>query len=64
MSYSSNRFVFKTFISKQIAENWFAALLEISDKFIIKFNVFRYMILQFRLKTVWEISKPYFLTLK
>ena len=63
--YSSIRFVFETvFISEQIAENRFGALLEISDKFITKFNVFSYMILQFRLKTVWKISKPYCMTLK
>ena len=63
--YSSIRFVFeKAFISEQIAENRFGALLEISDKFITKFNVFSYMILQFRLKTVWKISKPYCMTLK
>ena len=63
--YSSIRFVFeKAFISEQIAENRFGALLEISDKFTTKFNVFGYMILQFRLKTVWKISKPYCMTLK
>ena len=63
--YSSISFVFETvFISEQIAENRFGALLEISDKFITKFNVFSYMILQFRLKTVWKISKPYCMTLK
>ena len=63
--YSSIRFAFKTaFISEQIAENRFGALSEISDKFITKFNVFSYMILQFRLKTVWKISKPYCMTLK
>ena len=63
--FSSNRFVFETaFISQQIAENRFGTLLEISDKFITKFNVFSYMILQFRLKTVWKISKPYCMTLK
>ena len=63
--YSSIRFVFETvFISEQIAENRFGALLEISDKFITKFNVFSYMILQFRFKTVWKISKPYCMTLK
>ena len=51
--YSSIRFVFETaFISEQIAGNGFGALLEISDKFITKFNVFNYMILHFRLKTV------------
>ena len=51
--YGSIRFVFLTvFISKQIAENRFEALLEISDKFITEFNVFSYMILQFRFKTV------------
>ena len=33
----------------------FGSLLEISDKFITKLNVFSYMILQFRLKTVWKI---------
>ena len=63
--YSSIRFIFETaFISEQIAENRFGALLEISDKFITKFNVFSCMILQFRLKTVWKISKPYCMTLK
>ena len=41
-------FVFETvFISEQIAENRFAFLLQISDKFITKLNVFSYMILQF-----------------
>ena len=63
--YSSIRFVFETvFISEQIAENRFEALLEISDKSITKFNVFSQMILQFRLKTVWKISKTYCMTLK
>ena len=63
--YSSISFVFETvFISEQIAENRFGALLEISDKFITKFNVFSYMVLQFRLKTIWKISKPYCMTLK
>ena len=63
--YNSIRFVFKTVsISEQIAENKLRALLEISDKFITKFNVFSYMVLQFRLKTVWKISKPYCMTLK
>ena len=43
--YSSIRFLFETiFIPEQIAENRFGALLEISDKFITKFNVFSYMI--------------------
>ena len=60
--YSSMKFVFETaFISEQIVENKFGALLEICDKFITKFNVFSYMILQFRLSqfgkfqnhTVW-----------
>ena len=47
------RFVFETvFISEQFAENRFGALLEISDRFITKLNVFSYMILQSRLKTV------------
>ena len=51
--YSRIKFVFETaFISEQIAENRFGALLEIIDKFITKFNVFNYIILQFRLKTV------------
>ena len=45
--YSSIRFLFKAvFISEQIAENKFGALLEISDKLITKFNVFSYVILQ------------------
>ena len=61
----SIRFVFETaFISDQIADNSFGALLEISDKFITKFNVLSYMILQFRLKAVSKISKPYGMTLK
>ena len=63
--YSTIRFVFETaFISEQITENSFGALLEISDKFVTKFNVFSYMILQFRLKTVWKVSKPFCVTLK
>ena len=63
--YSSISFVFETvFISEQIAENRFRALLEISDKFMSRFNVFSFMILQFRLKTVRKISKPYCMTLK
>ena len=53
-------FVFETvFISEQTAENRLGALLEISDKFTTKLNVFSYMILHFRLKTVWKISYPY-----
>ena len=45
--YSSIRFLFKAvFISEQIAENRFGALLEISDKLINKFNVFSHVILQ------------------
>ena len=63
--YSTIRFVFETaFISEQITENSFGALLEISDKFVTKFNVFSYMVLQFRLKTVWKFSKLYCITLK
>ena len=58
--YNSIRFVFETvFISEQIAENRFEALLEIIDKFITKFSVFSYMILQFKFKRVWKISKRY-----
>ena len=58
-------FVFeRAFISEQIAENSFGALLEISDKLITKLNVFSYMILQLRLKTVSKISKLYCITLK
>ena len=53
-----------TFISKIIAENRFRVLLEISDKFITKLNVFSYMNLQFMLTIVWEISYPYCMTLK
>ena len=60
---SSIRFVFETvFISGQIAENRFGALLEISDKFITKFNVFSFIILQ--LQTVWKVWKPNCMTLK
>ena len=48
-------FVFETvFISEQTVENRFGTLLEISDKFITKLNVFSCTILQFRLKTVLE----------
>ena len=62
--YSSIRFLFKTiFISEQISDNRFGDLLEISDKCISRFNVFTYMILQFRLKTVWKIPKTYCMTL-
>ena len=58
--HSSTRIVFETaFISEEIAENSSGALLGISDTFITKFNVFSYMIWQFKLKTVWKISKPY-----
>ena len=65
MFYSSIRFVFETIlILEQIAANSFGALSEISVKFITKFNVFSSMILQFRLKTVWKISKPYCTTFK
>ena len=63
--YSSVRFVFETvFISESIAGNWLGSLLEISGKFITKLNVCSYLILQFMLKTVWKISKPYCMTLK
>ena len=63
--HSSIRFLFETvFISEQISENRLAALLEISDKFISKFNVFSYIILQFKLKTVWKTSKPYCMSLR
>ena len=46
----------RVFFSEKIAGHRFEALSEISDKFITKLNVFFYMILQFRLKTVWKIS--------
>ena len=63
--YSSIRFVSQTgFISEQIAENRFGLLLEISDKFITKFNAFSYTTLQVRLKTAWKNLKPYCMTLK
>ena len=60
--YSSMNFVFEIpFSSEQIAWNRLWALLETSDKFITKFNVFSYMILKLWLKqfgkfqnhTVW-----------
>ena len=61
MFYSSIRCVFETvFISEQIAENWFGAFLEISDKFISS----GFMIMKFRLKSVWRISEPYCMTLQ
>ena len=54
---SSVIFIFQTvFISEHIAENKFGILLEISGTFITKLNAFSYIILQFRLKTVWRIS--------
>ena len=63
MLYSSIKFVSETvFISEQIRENRFGALLEISDKFITRFNVSSYMVLQIRLKTVWKISNSYCMT--
>ena len=63
MLYSSIKFVSETvFISEQIRENRFGALLEISDKFITKFNVSSYMVLQIRLKTVWKILNSYCMT--
>ena len=63
--YSSITFSFETrFISEQIVENRFGALLEISDKFLTKLNVFRYILLQFLLKRVGKISKLYCMTLK
>ena len=55
--YFSIKFVFETtYITEQIEENRFGALLKISDKFITKFNVFSYIILRFRLKTVWNFK--------
>ena len=63
--YITARFWFETiFISEQIAENRFGALLEISDLFITKFNGFSYMILQFWLRRVRKILKPYCVTSK
>ena len=53
--YSSIGFVLETaFISEEIVESRCGAFLEISDKYITKFNVFSYMNLQFRRKTVWK----------
>ena len=50
-------FVFEiVFISELIAEYIFGGLFKISDKFITKLDVFSYMILQFRFKTVWKVS--------
>ena len=52
--YRSIKRVFETvFFSEQIAEDWFTTLLEIRDKFISS----GFLILQFRLKTVWKILK-------
>ena len=46
------RFISETvFISQQIGEYRFGALLEISDKFTTKIKGFSQMIFQFRLKT-------------
>ena len=56
--YSSIRFVFEIeFISGQTAENRIGALLEISDKFITKFNVFSYRILSSGLKQFGKFQK-------
>ena len=55
------QFALKAFISDQNAENRFGTLLEISDKLSLMFLA---MILQFKLETVWKISKPYYMTLK
>ena len=61
--YSTITFVFETIsISEQIAEKRLGVLLEITEKFM--FNVFSNMILQFRLKKVWKISKPFCMTIK
>ena len=61
MLYISIRCVLETvFISEQIADNWFGALLEISDKFISP----AFMILQFSHETVWKKSKPHYLNSK
>ena len=49
-------FVFETvFITGKIAGHNSGALQEISDQFLTKLNVSSYMILQFRLNTVWKI---------
>ena len=54
---SSIRFVFETaFTSQQIVENRFGGLLEMSDNFITKFNVFSSMILQFSYNTVGKFQ--------
>ena len=51
------KFIYETaFIAEQIVENRFGALLEISDKFITKFNVFNYMLLQFRFKQLGKFQ--------
>ena len=73
MLYSSIKFVSETvFISEQIRENRFGALLEISDKFITKFNVFSYIFLQsglkqfgkFQTNTVWLKRSGYVVLLE
>ena len=51
------KFIYEAaFIAEQIVENRFGALLEISDKFITKFNVFSYMLLQFRFKQLGKFQ--------
>ena len=62
--YFSIKFLFETtYITEQIEEYRFGALLKISDKFITKFNVFSYIISQFRLKTGLSNSLENFKTI-
>ena len=62
--YFSIKFLFETtYITEQIEEFRFGALLKISDKFITKFNVFSYIISQFRLKTGLSNSLENFKTI-
>ena len=65
--YKGIRFAFETvFVSEQIAETRFRALVEICDKFMTKLNVFSYMILAtFSIfKAVWKNSAAYCMTLE
>ena len=64
MFYSSIRFVFALHLFQNKLQRTGLEPCQRSVTNLSKFNVFSCMILQFRLKTVWKISKPYCMTLK
>ena len=61
--YNSIRFLFDDLFQNKLQRTGLGRCQRLVT-FIAKFNVFSYMILQFRLKKVWKISKPYCMTLK